>query len=136
MPAIKAANTTSTPRSRIIRVSSMNCSTYSGRFISSAEAVRRQLAGEQKHLHHSAAGENLDDSTGLRLNLRGSLAHFHSGDPLDFLSKRIGSGKKQLPVKVLYFGRSFGALRHRLLGRRQCAVQRDHECVPAEHYAD
>jgi hypothetical protein len=69
------------------------------------------------------------------IHFRGAFENFHSGDPLYFLSERVGSVQEQVPVKLLHLGGAIGTLDHRLLGRRQCTVQRDDQRVPAKHHA-
>jgi hypothetical protein len=77
----------------------------------------------------------MKDRAASGVHFRRAFENFHSGDPLYFLSECVGSVQKQVPVKLQHLGGASRALDHRLFGRRQSTVERDHQRVPAKHDA-
>jgi hypothetical protein len=78
--------------------------------------IRRNAVGEQKHLHHGSAGEDLHDGAGRHVDFGGRFAHIDAGDFFDLLFERVGVVCEQLPVKLLHLSGTGRALGQGFLG--------------------
>src|SRR6476646_9612505 len=88
--------------SRVASIAGIVCMGLPIRWGTPAPGLSGSAAGQQEHLHEGARRKRLHDGAAGWLDLRGRLANFHAGNSCDFLSKRVGGGREQLSMKLLY----------------------------------